>query len=80
MSQQPYTGPGASVHIKVTVAPESVPKFFSLIKPAYDAATAEPECIFFEIYQNPAIPGEIKYVENWNQSVEWLRNVRVARN
>jgi hypothetical protein len=70
-----YDGPSISLHVKITIAPENVQNFISYFKPIYDVVAAEPECIFFEVYQNSAAPGEFKWVENWVQSVEWLQNV-----
>jgi len=45
------------------------------LKPAYKAVIAEPENVFFEVFQNPENPGEFRFVENWNASVEWMLNV-----
>jgi hypothetical protein len=74
-----YTGPSISLHVKVFIAPENVPKFKEAMRPVFDAVASEPECTFFEIYHNPEKPGELKWVENWNQSVEWLMNVSSSR-
>jgi hypothetical protein len=70
-----YTGPSFSLHVKYTVDPSNVDAFLEALKPAYDAVTAEPECIFFEVYTSASEPGVIKYVENWNASMEWLMSV-----
>lgn len=70
-----YTGPSISLHVKITVAPENIQKFLDALKPAYDAVVAEPENTLFEVYQDPANPGAFKFVENWNASLEWLRDV-----
>jgi quinol monooxygenase YgiN len=74
----PYTGPSFSLHVKITVAPENAQKFLDALKPAYDAVTAEPECIFFEVYQSEEEPGVFKFVENWNASKDWMMNVSIA--
>lgn len=58
------------------IDPQQLDAFFEALKPAYDAVTAEPECAFFEIYRDPNVPGKIKFVENWNASLEWLTTVR----
>jgi hypothetical protein len=70
-----YTGPSVSLHVKYTVDPSNVDAFLEALKPAYDAVTAEPENIFFEVYTSASEPGVIKFVENWNASVEWLMSV-----
>ncbi|KAL1612776.1 hypothetical protein SLS60_001005 [Paraconiothyrium brasiliense] len=78
---QPYTGPPfrISLHVTFHIDPSKISAFFTALKPAYDAVTAEPECVFFEVYQSPDTPGKIKFVENWNASVEWLMNVQIPK-
>jgi hypothetical protein len=71
----PYTGPTLSLHVHITVAPENAELFLSHLKPCYDVVSAEPECIFFEVFQNPAAPGDFKFVETWNASPEWFQTV-----
>jgi hypothetical protein len=66
-----------SLHVKIVVAPENVNAFLEALKPAYDAVIAEPENVFFQVFQNPQNPGEFKFIENWNGSLEWFMSVRV---
>ncbi|KAF1935836.1 hypothetical protein EJ02DRAFT_332320, partial [Clathrospora elynae] len=68
-----------SLHVHITVASENALKFLELLKPIYDAVIAEPENTLFEVYQNPEVPGEFKFVENWAQSKEWLIDVQLAK-
>lgn len=71
----PYTGPTLSLHVRIVVAPENVEPFLSHLKPIYDLVAAEPECVFFEVYQNPSTPGDFKFVETWHASGEWFQTV-----
>ena len=57
--------PGISLHISVHVAPENADKFLAALKPVIDSVSAEPECTFFEVYQDPEDPGKLSWVENW---------------
>ena len=59
--------PSESISLQVTIHlnPEDLPKFWTAMKPAYEAVIAEPECTFFELYQEPDSPGTISWVENW---------------
>ena len=77
MSSEPYTGPGFSLHVTLYIDPAQLDAFFEAFKPAYEAVTAEPENVFFEVYQDPHVPGKLKLVENWNASLEWLTTVRI---
>jgi quinol monooxygenase YgiN len=56
---------GISLHVTIYIAPENVEAFFAAFKPVYDKVIAEPECVFFEMYQSPDEPGKISWVENW---------------
>ena len=66
---------GTSIHVTITVAPENAEKFLALLKPCFDAVTAEPECLFFEVFQDPEEPGSFRFVENWSKDKEWLITV-----
>jgi quinol monooxygenase YgiN len=54
-----------SLQITVHISPENVVPFFEAFRPAYEKVIQEPECTFFELYQDPASPGQISWVENW---------------
>jgi hypothetical protein len=45
------------------------------LKPAYEGVIAEPENVFFEVFQNPEKPGAFKFIENWNATPEWFLSV-----
>lgn len=40
------------------------------MKGCFDHVIAEPECLYFELFQDPNDPGTISWVENWNKSPE----------
>ncbi|KAI0400636.1 hypothetical protein F4802DRAFT_601793 [Xylaria palmicola] len=61
---------GLSLHVTVYIAPENIDRFFAAFKPVYDKVTAEPECIFFEVYTSPS--GAITWVEDWSKSSKWF--------
>ncbi|KAL3451403.1 hypothetical protein BJX65DRAFT_219725 [Aspergillus insuetus] len=79
VSESPPSSPGLSLHVTVFIAEENVPKFFEAFLPAYEKVTAEPECTFFEVYQSLENPGELSWVENWSQSMEWLMQVQLKK-
>ena len=56
---------GISLQVTIWISPENVPKFFEALRPVYEKVIAESECTFFEIYEDPADPGRISWVENW---------------
>lgn len=56
---------GWSLHVTVYIAPENVDRFLAAFKPVFNKVVAEPECLFFEMYQSPQEPGKLSWVENW---------------
>lgn len=68
---------GWSLHVTVYIAPENIDRFMAAFKPVFNKVAAEPECLFFEMYQSPQEPGKISWVENWlvgRISSNWTRN------
>ncbi|OAL54225.1 hypothetical protein IQ07DRAFT_584802 [Pyrenochaeta sp. DS3sAY3a] len=74
-----YTGPSVSLHVSITVAPENAQKLLELFQPCYEAVTAIPECVFFEVFQDPDTPGKFRFVENWNASRDWIFDVLLKK-
>ncbi|KAI1270756.1 hypothetical protein F5Y18DRAFT_422255 [Xylariaceae sp. FL1019] len=70
---------GISLHVTVHIAPENVERFMAAFKPVFDRVVAEPECLFFEMYQNPQEPGKLSWVENWSKSPEWLLENQLSK-
>jgi quinol monooxygenase YgiN len=54
-----------SLHVTVYIDPANKTAFFEAFKPVFDLVVAEPELIFFEVYQSPDEPGKLSWVENW---------------
>ncbi|KAL5399866.1 hypothetical protein PMIN03_012601 [Paraphaeosphaeria minitans] len=76
-----YTGPPSRLSLQVTfhIDPSNVEAFLKALKPAYDGVIAEPECVFFQVFQSAETPGKIKFIENWDASLEWLTTVQLKK-
>ncbi|KAK1752301.1 hypothetical protein QBC47DRAFT_390218 [Echria macrotheca] len=70
---------GISILGNIWIAPEKVDEFFRHFKPIYDLVVAEPECRFFEIYKDLEDPGHISWVEDFDATEEWLREVQLKK-
>ncbi|KAI1186932.1 hypothetical protein F5B17DRAFT_401643 [Nemania serpens] len=70
---------GMSLHVTVYVAPENVVPFFAAFKPVFEKVIAEPECLYFEVYQDPDEPGTVSWVENWSKSVDWFLKYQITK-
>ena len=65
--------------VKIFIAPESVPEFFTHFKTIYDDVLAEPECLFFSVGTSPSEPGLIAWTEGWSKDVDWFMNVQLKK-
>lgn len=66
-----------SVQVKVFIDPSNAPELLAAFKRAKAIAIAQPENISSNLYRNPNAPGEFKYVEDWNASVDWILKVSI---
>lgn len=71
MAESPQT----SVHLKISVLPTHADTFLNALKPVFDAVVADPKNTFFEVYKDDENPGVFKLVENWNATVEYMKEV-----
>ncbi|KAI0387162.1 hypothetical protein F5Y04DRAFT_78028 [Hypomontagnella monticulosa] len=68
-----------SLHVTVHIAPENVEKFLVAFKAIFDLVSAEPECLFFEVYRSVEEPGKIRWVENWSKDTQWLMEHQLTK-
>lgn len=45
----------------------------------WDACGNEPECLLFDVYQDPENPGHFRLVEVWNASREWFETQQLTK-
>lgn len=64
-----------TVFVTVTVAPESIPAFKAAHQPVWAACAKEPQCLFFDVFQDPEKIGRFRFVEVWSESREWFETV-----
>ena len=65
-----------SLQVTVYFKPEDIPKFFEAFKPIFDEVSADPDCLYFEVFQDTEDPGKISWIENWNKTPSWFMQVR----
>lgn len=41
-------------------------------RPVWAACAKEPECLFFDVFEDPKTPGKIRFVEIWSKPWEWF--------
>ncbi|KAH8897470.1 hypothetical protein GQ53DRAFT_818738 [Thozetella sp. PMI_491] len=69
---------GVSLQITLYLGP-NVQQYLDILKPTWEKLTAEPELLFFEIYESLEEPGTLYIVEDWAGSKEWLTEVQLKK-
>ena len=64
-----------TLHATITIDPKDKSAFFEAFKPAYRAVIAEECNSFFEVVEDPEVPGQFHFWEGWTKGVEWLMAV-----
>lgn len=77
--QNSHSFHGISLHVTITVAPENIDKFLEALRPCYEAVIAEPDCTFFEVFQDPEKPGRFRFVENWTKAKDWFMQHQITK-
>ena len=62
----------------ITVSPEKVSDFLKELRPVWQACAKEPECLFFDVFMDPARPGRFRFVEVWTEGREWFETVCIS--
>lgn len=65
-----------SLQLTVWFNPSDLPKFWSAFKPIFDVVAAEPQLLYFEVFEDPAEPGKISWIENWDMPPQKFLTVR----
>lgn len=68
-----------SQHTTVYIDPSKLDQFWAAFKPVFDKTSAAPECLYIEVFEDPAVPGKITWVTNWDASPKWLLTVSHRR-
>jgi quinol monooxygenase YgiN len=61
------------------VKPDLIEDFKAAHRPAWAAVAAEPECLLFDVFQDPEQPGRFRFVEVWNASREWFEKEQLTK-
>jgi quinol monooxygenase YgiN len=64
-----------TLFVTIQVDPSNIEKFKEAHRPVWKACSEEPECLFFDVFQDPESPGRFRFVEVWSKSREWFEKV-----
>lgn len=53
------------------IDPNRIEEFKEAHRPVWAACAKEPECLLFDVFQDPAEPGRFRFVEVWSKDREY---------
>ncbi len=65
-----------TLFVTIRVSPENIEKFKEAHRPVWKACSQEPECLLFDVFQDPDIPGRFRFMEVWSKDRSWFEKVR----
>lgn len=68
-----------TVFVTFHVKPDLIEDFKAAHRPAWAAVALEPECLLFDVFQDPEKPGRFRFVEVWNGSRTWFENEQLTK-
>jgi quinol monooxygenase YgiN len=74
-SATPRPAKQLTLFVTFQVAPENIEKFKEAHRPVWKACSEEPECLFFDVFQDPEKPGRFRFIEIWSKGREWFEKV-----
>jgi hypothetical protein len=74
-SATPQPAKQLTLFVTFQVAPENIEKFKEAHRPVWKACSEEPECLLFDVFQDPEKPGRFRFIEVWSKSREWFEKV-----
>ncbi|KAF2735001.1 hypothetical protein EJ04DRAFT_512147 [Polyplosphaeria fusca] len=48
-------------------------------RPVWDLCAQEPECLFFDVFEDGSRPGRFRLVEVWSKDREWFESVQLKK-
>lgn len=68
-----------TVFVTFQIQPTKIEEFKAAHRPVWAACAAEPECLFFDVFQDPEKPGRFRFVEVWNETREWFEKHQMTK-
>ncbi len=68
-----------TLFVTIQVAPRDIEAFKAAHRPVWAACANEPECLLFDVFQDPETPGRFRFVEVWSESREWFEQKQLTK-
>ena len=71
--------PQLTVFVTFKIQPSRIEEFKAAHRTVWDACAAEPECLLFDVFQDPKRPGVFRFVEVWAATREWFETQQITK-
>ncbi|USW56080.1 Putative antibiotic biosynthesis monooxygenase domain-containing protein [Septoria linicola] len=68
-----------TLFVTFKIQPDRIEEFKEAHRPVWAACAAEPECLFFDVFQDPQAPGTFRFVEIWSKDREWFEKEQFTK-
>jgi quinol monooxygenase YgiN len=68
-----------TLFITFTIDPSKIETWKEAHRPVWAACAAEPECLLFDVFEDPAAPGTMRLVEVWSEGREWFETKQLTK-
>lgn len=68
-----------TVFVTFHIKPDKIEEFKAAHRPVWAACAAEPECLLFDVFQDPQTPGRFRFLEVWGESREWFETKQLTK-
>lgn len=71
--------PQLTLFVTLNIKPDLIETFKEAHRPVWAACAKEPECVLFDVFQDPSQSGRFRFIEVWSVSREWFERVQLAK-
>jgi quinol monooxygenase YgiN len=68
-----------TLHVTIKVSPSNIVAFLAALRPVWEKCASEAECLFFDVFQDPANRGSFRFVEVWTKDREWFETKQLTK-
>ncbi|KXT13955.1 hypothetical protein AC579_4204 [Pseudocercospora musae] len=68
-----------TLFVTFKIKPDRIEEWKEAHRPVWAACAAETECLFFDVYSDPATPGMFRFVEIWSKSRQWFEKEQMTK-
>lgn len=73
------SGSQCTLFVTFHIKEDRIDDFKAAHRPVWAACAQEPECLLFDIFQDPKQPGLFRFVKIWSGSREWFETKQLTK-